>query len=95
MGIEKKQEGEELSRIQWDERRNTVSVSLNSKIYKIDRVLKVAQSFAGACLVDVGGDAEGVIQVKLKPKSKKIKAREVGYEFCNHVLAEMKMPEDI
>jgi len=74
---------------------NIVLVKLNTKLYKLDSILKVAQAFTGACKVDVGGDAESSVQVKLKPKSKNIQINKVGLEFLNHVLADMKIDEDL
>jgi len=77
-----------------DRKKNTALVTLNPKIYKIDNILKVAQTFTEACWVNVDGDVNGIIQVSLKPKSKDISVKKVGYEFFNHVLAEMKVSED-
>jgi len=77
-----------------DRKKNTALVTLNSKVYKIDNILKVAQTFTGACWVNVDGDVEGVVRVSLRPKSKDISVRKVGYEFFNHVLAEMKLSKD-
>jgi hypothetical protein len=82
-----------MERVQVDRKTNSAVLNLNTKLYKVEKILKVAQSFSEACYVDVGGDVEGVIQVKLKPKTKNLKASEVGYEFFNHVLAEMKADE--
>jgi len=78
-----------------DQKKNSVSVNLNTKLYKIDTILKVAQTFTDVCWVNVDGDSEGLIHVKLKPKTKRISTRKVGYEFLNHVLAEMKISEDV
>jgi imidazoleglycerol phosphate dehydratase HisB len=77
-----------------DTKKNTVSVDLNTKIYKLETILKVAQTFTEACWVSVGGEVEGAVQVKLKPKSKDISTKKIGYEFLNHVLAQMKISED-
>jgi hypothetical protein len=73
-----------------DKKKNTALVNLNTKIYKLETILKVAQTFTEACWVDVGGDVGSVVQVKLKPKSKNISTKKVGYEFLNYILAEMK-----
>jgi hypothetical protein len=77
-----------------DKKNNTALVTLNTKLYKIDNILSVAQTFTEACQVDVGGVVEGEVQVKLKPKSKNISIKTIGYEFLNYVLAEMKISED-
>ncbi|NYZ78835.1 hypothetical protein H0N99_01675 [Candidatus Micrarchaeota archaeon] len=84
-----------MQRVSIDQKKNTVLVNLSTKIYKIDKILKVAQTFTEACWVNVSGDVDGAVQVKLKPKSKDISTKKVGYEFLNHVLAEMKISEDI
>jgi hypothetical protein len=77
-----------------DRKKNTAFLRLNTKIYKVNKILKVAQSFAKVCWVNVNGDANGIIQVSLKPRSENTDIKKVGYEFFNHVLAEMKLSED-
>lgn len=84
-----------MQRMSIDRKKNTVLVGLNTKIYEIDKILKVAQTFTEVCWVNVDGDIDGTVQVRLKPKSKDIGIKKVGYEFLNHVLAEMKISEDV
>jgi hypothetical protein len=93
--VDSAEKGEEVKVVSLDRKSNSTLVNLNTKIYKIDKVLKVAQTFSDICWVNVDGDVGGMVQVKLKPKSKGISIKKIGYEFFNHVLAEMKISEDI
>jgi len=77
-----------------NKKNNTALVTLSTKLYKIDNILSAAQRFTEACRVDVGGVVEGEVRVKLKPRSKNISIKTIGYEFLNYVLAEMKISED-
>ena len=80
--------------VNMDRKNNSVVLNLNTKIYKADAVLRVAQIFTEICRVDVNGDASGILKVMLKPKTKEIGNKKIGYEFMNHILAEMKISED-
>ncbi|QLJ53370.1 MAG: hypothetical protein Sv326_1195 [Candidatus Fermentimicrarchaeum limneticum] len=84
-----------MERLIFDRKRHAVILNLNTRVYKMDKILKIAQTFSQACNVDVSGDVDCTVQVTLKPKSRNMRAEEIGYEFFNHVLAEMKISEDI
>ena len=83
-----------MDAVEIDRKKNTVLVKLNTRFYRLDSILKVAQEFSAVCKVNVEGDVENSVQVKLKPRTKDAKINEIGFEFLNHVLAEMKIGED-
>jgi uncharacterized FlgJ-related protein len=66
-----------------------VNVSVNPNFYNYDCVKKTKKLFLEECEVTIRKRKDS-IEVKLKPKSKKIDREILGYEFYNHLLNTLK-----
>lgn len=70
-----------------------VVVTINTVFYPKDYILRTAEKFENICWINLEGDPEGCLFLSLKPKKKDMKdidLNSLGYEFMNHLLAEIK-----
>jgi len=72
-----------------DVEKGKVSISVNPNFYSYDCVKKTKKLFMKECKVWIKKRKDS-IEVKLKPKSKKIDLEILGYEFYNYLLNILK-----
>lgn len=75
-----------MKRVQINKEKNEVVVNIDTNFYPSEDIMGATQAFSESCWVNVDGDAERILQVSLKPKSKEINLDKLGYEFYNYVL---------
>jgi len=66
-------------------KKDEVRIEVNPNFYNIDCVRKTGKLFSESCKVSVR-KTNDIIEVVLKPKSKKENIGMLGYEFYNHLL---------
>jgi hypothetical protein len=68
-----------------------VVITINTLFYPKDYILRTAEKFEDICWTNLEGDPNGCLFLSLKPKkAKEIDLNSLGYEFMNHLLAEIK-----
>jgi hypothetical protein len=67
--------------------KDSITLSLNTRIYKVKSIVATAEAFSQNFIVDVRSCADRV-EVRIKPKAKNVELKDVGYEFFNYVLAD-------
>jgi len=70
-----------------DKTKKRVIVNLNKEFYNVDSVKKAAEDFKDTSDISVSDKEAIIIIMKLKDSSY---LNNIGYEFCNYVLALMK-----
>lgn len=66
-----------------------VNISINQNFYSWDCITKTKKLFLKECKVSIKKGQDSV-EVKLKPKSKKVDLEVLGYEFYNYLLNTLK-----
>lgn len=68
-----------------------VVITINTVFYPREYILRTAEKFRDICWAKFEGDSEGCLSLHLKPKKKfDVNLNTLGYEFMNHLLAEIK-----
>ena len=65
---------------------NEVSMEIDTKIYTKDSVFKASKIFTEDFWVSVDGGRDGILLVKIKPKSGNPDLKKVALEFYNFIL---------
>ena len=76
-----------MNSIQIDPKNKKVEISLNKNFYSIDAVKKAISDFKKVGNFSVSNKKSIIVSLKLKNSSD---IENIGYEFCNYVLALMK-----
>lgn len=76
-----------MSNVQIDDKNKQARLIVNTKFYGANAVVMAAKEYSEACWVYVDGDLDDKIIVTIKPKTKDIDYKNVGYEFYNYVLS--------
>ncbi len=79
-----------MNNIAVDEKNKEVKIMINTILYPKEIILKTAEKFEDLCWVELSGDPEGCMFLSLKPKTEDIDYNDIGFEFMNHLLAELK-----
>ena len=72
-----------------DLKEDEIIVNFNKKFYNEEAIIEALIDFEDVSEWNIGNDDEDTMEIKLKPKDKKI-ISVLGYEFCNYVLGLMK-----
>lgn len=75
-----------MSNLQIDNENKQVRLIVDTKFYGANAVVMAAKEYTESCWVYVDGALDDKILVTIKPKSKDIDYKIVGYEFYNYVL---------
>ena len=80
-----------INNIKINKKTNEVVVNINTVFYNNDYILRATERFKDICWTKLKGDPEGCLSLSLKPKRKgEIDLNALGFEFMNHLLAEVK-----
>lgn len=76
-----------MSNVQIDEKNEQVRIIIDTKFYGANAVVMAAKEYTESCWIYLDGDLDDKILVTIKPKSKDIDLKTIGYEFYNYVLS--------
>jgi hypothetical protein len=80
-----------INNIKVNKKDKEVIITLNTIFYPREYILRTAEKFKDICWSNLEGDPEGCLFLSLKPKKKEeIDLDFLGFEFMNHLLAEIK-----
>lgn len=82
--------GMTMKRINIDNKKNEINISLNTKFYNYNSIMIASNDFIENCWIYIDKKNEDHIMINLKPKSKNINFEELGLEFYNYVLGLMQ-----
>jgi hypothetical protein len=83
-----------MSNILVNQKDNGIKIKINTAFYPKEIILKTAENFKDLCWIDLAENPEGCVSLCLKLKNKNVDCNKIGFEFMNHLLAEMKEIED-
>ena len=83
-----------MSNILVNQEDNEIKIIINTAFYPKEIILRNAENFKDLCWINLTGNPEGCVSLSLKLKNKNLDCNKIGFEFMNHLLAEMKEIED-
>ena len=75
-----------MSNIKIDNKNRAVKLVIDTKFYGPSAIIMAAKEYLDSCWMYVDGDPKDKMIVTIKPKSKEIELKTVGYEFYNFML---------
>lgn len=82
-----------MNNIKIDEKTKEVNIIINTIFYPKEFIIKTGERFKDSCWVELTGNPEGCMSISLKPKNGDVDHVNIGFEFMNHLLAEIKEVE--
>jgi hypothetical protein len=79
-----------MSSVHVDSANEEATILLDTRFYGYGSVLLTAQAFSEDCWIQLDGDTNDKLMVRIKPKSKDTDLHTVGFEFCNYALGLMQ-----